>query len=226
MTRFLLLAAALLAVLSAPLRADDKGEDTSVEAFIRTFLEEQPRFKVAGTFTIKQPGKPPVECGARLRFDRENGAVFAYNTTGADVEPYDFYFWNKNLALFVYDRQRTTVTKAEWLDTPYRMAFNFVWDVLREAEKGAGFHTLLFSGLMRMELRSRGGLTEVLFLKRFGPMSVEKITFVFDSAYHLRSMQLEEANGAVYSFKAQTYEKMNKKLPRPNIKKKPSASWW
>jgi hypothetical protein len=216
----LLLAAGLL-----PLRADDKGEEAGVDDFIRAFLREQPRFRVTGNFVIRQPGKPAVECGARMRFDRDTGAVFAYNTTGADPEPYDFYFWNKNLALFVYDRNRSTVVKSEWLGVPYRPAFNFVWDVLREAEKGAGLRTLLFSGLMQMQMQTRGGVTEIIFLKRFGPISVEKVSFAFDPDYRLRSMHLLDSSGATYSFKTQTYERITKKLPRPNIRKKTNP-WW
>lgn len=224
MPRFLLFSALIAAAL-LPLRADDKGEEAGVDAFIREFLREQPRFRITGSITIRQPGKPPVECGARIRFDSDTGAVFAYNTTGDEPEPYDFYFWNKNLALFVYSQDRSTVVKSEWLGAPYRPAFNFIWDVVREAEKGAGFRTLLFSGLMQMDMQTHGGITEISFVKRFGPLSVEKISFVFDENYRLRSMQLTESSGATYFFKALTYEKLTKKLPRPNIKKK-ANSWW
>lgn len=224
MPRLLIFVAVFAAALLS-LRADDKGEPAGVDDFIRAFLREQPRFRITGTITIKQPGKPPVECGARIRFDRHTGAVFAYNTTGDEPEPWDFYFWNKNLALFVYNQDRSTVVKSEWLGAPYRPAFNFIWDVLREAEKGAGFRTLLFSGLMQMDMHTHGSITEIFFVKRFGPISVEKIAFVFDENYRLRSMQLTESSGATYSFKALTYEKLNKKLPRPNIKKKATA-WW
>lgn len=224
MPRFLLIAALFAAALQ-PAHADDKGEEAGVDDFLRAFLREQPRFRVAGTLTIRKPGKTPVECGARMRFDRTTGAVFAYNTTGDEPEPYDFYFWNKNLALFVYDRDRTKVVKSEWLGAPYRPAFNFVWDVLREAEKGAGLRTLLFSGLMRMDMRSQGGVTEIFFVKRFGPISVEKISFAFDENYRLRSMLLTENSGATYAFKTKKYEKLNKKLPRPNIRKASGPVW-
>ncbi len=221
----LLIHAVLFAAALFSLHADDKGEEAGADDFIRAFLREQPRFRIAGAITIKQPGKPPVECGARIRFDRDTGAVFAYNTTGGEPEPYDFYFWNKNLALFVYNRDRSAVVKSEWLGAPFRPAFGFIWDVLREAEKGAGFRTLLFSGLMRMEMHARGGITEIFFVKRFGPISVEKISFVFDKNYRLRSMLLTETGGATYSFKALTYEKLSKKLPRPNVRKKANP-WW
>ncbi len=221
----LLVSAVFFAAMLFPLQADDKGEAAGADDFIREFLREQPRFRISGIITIKKPGKPPVECGARIRFDRNTGAVFAYNTTGDEPEPWDFYFWNKNLALFVYNRDRSTVVKSEWLGAPYRPAFNFIWDVLREAEKGAGFRTLLFSGLMQMDMHTHGGITEIFFVKRFGPISVEKISFTFDENYRLRAMQLTESTGATYSFKAITYEKLNKKLPRPNIKKQPNP-WW
>lgn len=216
----LLLAAGLAGAL-----ADDKGPEATPNDFIKAFLSEQPRFRVMGTFTIKKPGQPPIECGARLRFDRDVGAVFAYNTTGDEPEPYDFYFWNNSLALFVYDRERTTIVKSELLGAPYRPAFSFIWDILHEASKGAGVRTFLFSGLMRMEMSTQGGVTEITFVKRFGPISVEKISFTFDQGYRLRSMQLVETNGNTYSFKTSSFEKMTKKLPRPNIKKKSSPDW-
>jgi len=220
-----LLAILLLAVTAGSVRGDDKGPEASPNDFIRAFLSEQPRFRVNGTFTIKKPGQPPIECGARLRFDRDVGAVFAYNTTGDEPEPYDFYFWNNSLALFVYDQNRTTIVKSELLGTPYRPAFCFIWDILREAQKGAGVRTFLFSGLMRMEMAPISGGTELTFYKRFGPISVAKISFAFDADYRLRAMQLVETNGSTYSFKTATFEKMTKKLPRPNIKKKASPEW-
>lgn len=206
-------------------RADDKGPEASPHDFIRVFLREQPRFRVKGIFTIKKPGEPPIECGARLRFDRDAGAVFAYNTTGDEPEPYDFYFWKNSLALFVYDRHRTTVVKSEFLGVPYRPAFSFIWDVLRESSKGAGVRSFLFSGLMRMEMTPVSGGTEFSFIKRFGPISVDKVSFTFDEDYRLRSMHLEEKGGATYSFKTTLFEKMTKKLPRPNLKKKTGTDW-
>lgn len=215
----------LLVAWLAGASADDKGPEATPNDFIKAFLSEQPRFRVRGTFTIKKPGQPPIECGARLRFDRDVGAVFAYNTTGDEPEPYDFYFWNNSLALFVYDRERTTIVKSELLGAPYRTAFCFIWDILREASKGAGVRTFLFSGLMRMEMTTHGGETEITFVKRFGPISVEKISFSFDEGYRLRAMQLVETNGNTYSFKTSSFEKMTKKLPRPNIKKKSSPDW-
>jgi hypothetical protein len=215
----------LVVAISWTGRADDKGPDATPNDFIRAFLREQPRFRVKGVFTIKKPGEPPVECGARLRFDRDVGAVFAYNTTGDEPEPYDFYFWKNSLALFVYDRHRTTVVKSELLGAPYRPAFCFVWDVLRESAKGPGVRSFLFSGLMRMDMKPIRGGTEFTFTKRFGPISVEKISFTFDEDYRLRSMHLEEKGGATYSFRTVTYEKMTKKLPRPNVKKKTIPEW-
>jgi hypothetical protein len=215
----------LLLLAASQSHADEKGPEASPNDFIRTFLSEQPRFRVRGTFTIKKPGQPPIECGARLRFDRDVGAVFAYNTTGDEPEPYDFYFWNNSLALFVYNRDRTSIVKSELLGAPYRPAFSFIWDVLSEASKGAGVRTFLFSGLMRMEMTAQGDTSEITFHKRFGPISVEKISFTFDEDYRLRSMLLVESGGNTYSFKTTSFEKVTKKLPRPNIKKKSSPDW-
>ena len=220
-----LLAVLWLALITTAARADDKGPEAKPSDFIRAFLAEQPRFRVKGTFTIRKPGQPPVECGARLRFDRDVGAVFAYNTTGDEPEPYDFYFWNNSLALFVYNRDRTEIVKSELLGAPYRPAFSFIWDVVRESAKGPGVRTFLFSGLMRMEMTAQSSGTEITFDKRFGPISVEKISFSFDEGYRLRSMLLVETGGTTYSFKTVTFEKMTKKLPRPNIKKKASPDW-
>lgn len=226
MSRVFLSALAVVFVcLLRPAVADDKGPETGPLEFARVFLEEQPRFRIKGTLTIRKPGEPPVECGARLRFDRDTGAVFAYNTTGDEPEPYDFYFWNNSLSLFVYDRHRSRIVKAETLGAPYRTAFSFVWGVLREAEKGAGLRTLLLSGLMRLEMTPRPGGTEIAFHRRFGPISVEKISFLFDEAYRLRSFHLVQDNGTVFTFRTVTFEKTSRKLPRPNVRRKSSPYW-
>jgi len=51
------------------------------------------------------------------------------------------------------------------------------------------------------------------------------VSFTFDADYRLRAMQLLETSGATYAFKTVSFEKMTKKLPRPNIKKKASPEW-
>jgi hypothetical protein len=205
--------------------ADDKGPEMTAHDFVRAFLREQPRFRITGTLVTRKVNQPVVECGAKLRFDRELGAAFAYNTTGAGDWPYDFYYWNRTLHLFVYDTDRTTLIKAETLGAPYRTAFNFVWEVLREAEEGAGLTTLIFNGLMHLEVKPRPGGAEVLFTRRFGPLAVKRISFVFDDAYRLRSMALEETDGDTYHFKAQTFEKLTRKLPKPKLRKNLPPSW-
>jgi hypothetical protein len=217
---------AALAVFGTGLgRADEKGPEAQPLDFVRAFLREQPRFRITGTLVTRKVNQPVVECGAKLRFDREVGAAFAYNTTGAEDWPYDFYYWNRTLHLFVYDTHRTTVIKAETLGAPYRTAFNFIWDVLREAEEGAGLTTFVFNGLMQMAVKARPDGAEVVFTRRFGPVSVKKISFVFDEAYRLRTMFFEETDGDTYFFKAQTYEKMPRKLPKPKVRKKLPPSW-
>jgi len=194
-----------------------------METIIKAFLREQPRFRAAGIFTSKVPGKPPVVCGARIRFDKEVGAVFSYNTTGEELEPYDFYFWNRTLALFVYDRGRENILKSEIQGAPLRTVFNFVWDILDEAEEGAGLKTLVFSGLMQMTLDESGETIKIVFRKRMLPLPVKEITFVLNKDYELAEMNLTESNGSTHSFVVQQFQKTTEKLKKPKIQKKPPA---
>ncbi len=193
------------------------------ETIIKAFLQEQPRFRAAGIFTSKVPGKPPVTCGARIHFDKDVGAVFSYNTTGEELEPYDFYFWNRTLALFVYNRERKDILKSEMQGAPLRTVFNFVWDILKEAEEGAGLKTLVFSGLMKMTLDESGDTIRIVFRKRLMPLPVKDITFVLNKDYQLAEMHLTESNGRAHSFAVQQFQKTTEKLKKPKIQKKPPA---
>lgn len=194
-----------------------------METIIKAFLQEQPRFRAAGIFTSKVPGKPPVTCGARIRFDKDVGTVFSYNTTGEQLEPYDFYFWNRTLALFVYDRARKDILKSEMQGAPLRPVFNFVWDILGEAEEGAGLKTLVFSGLMQMTLDESGDSIRIVLRKRLMPLPVKDITFVLNKDYQLAEMNLTESNGSTHSFVVQQFQKTTEKLKKPKIRKKPPA---
>lgn len=194
-----------------------------METIIKAFLREQPRFRAAGIFTSKVPGKPPVICGARIRFDKDVGTVFSYNTTGEELEPYDFYFWNRTLALFVYDRGRENILKSEIQGAPLRTVFNFVWDILDEAEEGAGLKTLVFSGLMQMTLDESGETIKIVFRKRMFPLPVKEINFVLNKDYELAEMNLTESNGSSHSFVVQQFQKTTEKLKKPKIQKKPPA---
>ncbi len=198
-------------------------EPRSMETVIKTFLREQPRFRATGTFTSKVPGKPAVVTGARIRFDKDVGAVFAYNTSGEDLEPYDFYYWKRSLALFVYDRERDTILKSELQGAPLRTVFNFVWDVLEEGENGAGLKTLVFSGLMRMTLEKSAEIIKITFRRRMMPLPVREITFVLNRDSQLAEMKLTESNGSIHTFAVEQFQKTAEKLKKPRIQKKPPA---
>lgn len=215
------LAALLATVFFAGAHAGDSPPDTNnTETFLKTFLTEQPRFQASGIFTSRKAGKPPVTCGARVRFDKDVGAVFSYNTSGEeDLEPYDFYYWKRTLALFVYDRERNTIVKSELLGAPLRPLFNFVWDVVEEGEKGRGIKSLIFSGLMRMTVEENAGSISVVFTKNLVPLPIRELSFTFDTGYRLRAFKLTESDGSTHAFQVLQHSKLIEKLRRPKIQK-------
>jgi len=217
----LLLALGFLLAARLVVAGDSTPDPQTMQTFVKTLLREQPRFRANGIFTLKKAGKPAVVCGARVRFDKDVGAVFSYNTTGEDLEPWDFYYWKRTLALFVYDRERKTVVKSELLGTPLRPVFNFVWDVLEETGDEPGFKSLLFSGLMRMTLEETADSLEVTFRKQLIPLPIKELVFTFDTQHRLQAIHLTEADGSAHSFKVLQYQTTTEKLRKPKLQKKP-----
>ena len=210
----------LLAFSPIPAGETIPPEPQNLETFLKAMLHKQPRFQATGIFTSKVPGKPAVSCGARVRFDKDLGAVFSYNTSGNDRNPYDFYFWKRSLALIVYDRGRTNVVKSELLGAPESLLFNFVWDVVEEGENGRGLMSLIFSGLMRMTLEQNDQAIQVTFRKYPVPLPVKELSFTFDPDYRLQAFKLTESDGGTHSFQVRNFQKNPEKLKKPKIQKK------
>jgi len=212
----------LLGLIAVSAHAGDSTpEPQELETFLKHFLREQPRFRATGLFTLKKAGKPAVVCEARIHFDKDVGAVFAYNTDARELEPWDFYYWKRHLALFVYDRERQTVLKSELQGAPLRPVFNFVWDVIEEGEKGRGLKSLIFSGLMRTRFEETSEAITVSFRKNLIPLPVRDLIFTFDPAYRLQSIKLTESDGSTHSFQVLQFQKTTEKLRKPKIRKKP-----
>ncbi len=211
----------LLAFSAIPAGETLPPEPQNLETFLKALLRTQPRFQASGIFTSKVPGKPAVSCGARVRFDKDVGAVFSYNTTGEDLEPYDFYYWKRSLALIVFDRDRRNIVKSEFLGAPERPLFNFVWDVVEEGETGRGLMSLIFSGLMRMNLKQDEDSIQVTFRKYLVPLPIKELSFTFDVEYRLQAFKLTESGGDTHSFQVQNFQKLTEKLKKPKIQKKP-----
>ena len=210
-----LLAGAFLACDIVQAGEGEPGPD--VREFLSAFLQEHPRFRASGILTSQEPGQKPVACGARATFDRESGAVFAYNTNGEKdaKDPFDFYYWNRSLTLLVYDRTRSERLKHEDLGAPYRTVFNFVWDVLKEAESGPGFKSLIFSGLMHMEIETRRDGTRLSFERRLGALPVREIVFTFDRKRRLKTMTIIEGNGSSHLFQVRSTVRLKEPLAPP-----------
>lgn len=211
---------AILAALLLSLWQVQAGEGEpkpEIREFLNAFLKEHPRFRASGVLVSQEPGKPPVTCGARATFDRTAGAVFAYNTNAEKEakDPYDFYYWNRTLTLLVYDRGRSTLEKREEVGAPYRSLFNFVWDVLKEAESGPGVKSLIFSGLMHAEIESRRDRTQITFHRRFGALPVRYLLFEFDRKRRLKTMTIVEGDGSSHIFHVRSTQRLKSPLPPP-----------
>jgi hypothetical protein len=78
---------------------------------------------------------------------------------------------------------------------PHRTIFNFVWDLMRESEQGAGFNSLLFTGLMSLEKETTKKNTTLVLRRRIPAGPVETVRFVFDDDARLRSLDIKLSNG-------------------------------
>jgi len=167
--------------------------------FTRSFLEKYPRFRAEGVMTSTLPGRPPYRCRVEMVFDKKDSVLFTYNTDGAkNIIPYDFDYQDKRLKETIYNRDRTQVVKTTDVGAPTRTIFNFVWDILREAEQGVGFNSLLFNGLMSINREDAGKGTRITLNRRIPAIPVEKVRFTFDSEDRLKGIEISQGDGSTH----------------------------
>jgi len=97
-------------------------------------------------------GKPPYRCRIEVVFDKQDAVLFSYNTDASkNIIPYDYNYADRRLRETIYNRDRSQIVSTTEVGAPNRTVFNFVWDLLREAEQGAGLNSLVFTGLMSLD---------------------------------------------------------------------------
>jgi hypothetical protein len=190
---FLAVALGMLVVISA--RAGDDGG--SALDFVRSFLERYPRFRAEGIMTSTLVGKTPYRCKVEMLFDKTDSVLFSYNTDESkNIIPYDFAYADHRLRETIYNRDRSQILKSTELGAPMRTVFNFVWDLLHEAEHGAGFNSFLFNGLMSIERNDLAKGTIITLHRRIPAGPVEVVVFTFDSDQRLRRIEITQGDGA------------------------------
>lgn len=164
--------------------------------FVRSFLQKYPRFHAEGTMTSSLTGRTPYRCRVEMVFDKKDAVLFSYNTDASkNIVPYDYAYANRHLKETVYNRDRTEVLKSAEVGAPNRTVFNFVWDLLGEAETGAGFNSLLFNGLMGIARENSRKGTVISLRRRIPAGPVETVRFTFDPDQKLRTVEITLGNG-------------------------------
>lgn len=178
-----------------PIFSARAGGDDAID-FVRSFLEKYPRFRAEGMMTSSLKGRAPYRCRVDMSFDKKDAVLFRYNTDAAkNIIPYDYAYEDRTLKETVYNRERTEVLSSVEVGAPNRSMFNFVWDLLREAEQGVGLRSLLFNGLMNLEKESGKKSTSLTLRRRIPAGPVETVHFVFDDDQRLRMMEIKLSNG-------------------------------
>ncbi len=193
-----ILLAVLLSVLAQALGVAG-GEPGSAVDFAKTFLEKYPRFRAEGVMTSTLAAKPPYHCRVEMVFDKTNAVLFSYNTDGAkNIIPYDYAYADHELHEKIYDRDRTHVLKNTEIGAPTRTVFNFVWNILYEAEHGAGINSLVANGLMSIEREDNGKGTKILLRRRIPTGPIEKVAFAFDDDDRLKTIEIVQGDGSIH----------------------------
>ncbi len=205
--------------LAVPARAGGDGD--SALDFARSFLQKYPKFQAEGVMTSTLVGKPPYHCRVAMAFNKTNAVLFSYNTDASkNIIPYDYAFADHALKETVYNRERTQVLHTEEIGAPTRTVFNFVWNLLYEAEHGAGFSSLLANGLMSINRDDTSRGTRIILRRRIPTGPVDKVRFQFDDESKLKSIEITQGDGTVHKidirkFRAEPVEaKEEEKVPR------------
>lgn len=200
--------------LVTPVRA---GDGASALAFARTFLQKYPKFQAEGVMTSTLVGKPPYHCRVEMTFNKANAVLFAYNTDASkNIIPYDYAYADHTLKETVYNRERSAVLHNTEIGAPTRTVFNFVWNVLYEAEHGAGFSSLLANGLMGISREDTPRGTRVVLQRRIPTGPVEKVRFQFDGEDRLKSIEITQGDGSLHKIDIRKFhaEPVEEKEPR------------
>lgn len=172
------------------------GGENSLQ-YVRDFLTTYPAFRAEGTMTSVLPGKEPYRCRMEILFKKGGIMEFRYNTNGAkNIIPYDYFFENQRLWELIFNRDRSTLISKTEVGAPTRTLFNFVAELLEEAEKGAGLRSLVFNGLMSVEQNLVADQTQMTLERRFPGIPVKLVTFSFDEEKRLKSLKILQADGS------------------------------
>lgn len=186
------------------------GEDGNALDFVRAFLQEYPRFRADGTMTSTLVGKPPYRCRVEMVFDKQDAVLFSYNTDASkNIIPYDYNYADRRLQETVYNRDRSQVVKTTEVGAPNRTVFNFVWDVLREAEQGAGLNSLVFTGLMSLDRDDSKRGTTLILRRRIPAGPIESVKFTFDDDKRLRLIDIVQGNKDQHHLEIRRFRKIS-----------------
>ncbi len=206
-----LLSLALLAATHA--RA---GGDSSLD-YAREFITRYPNFTAEGTMTSTLPGKPPYRCRIEIVFKEEGSMKFLYNTNAAkNIIPYDYAYAGRKLTETVYNRTRTETVSETEVGAPNRTVFNFVWDLLSESQKGAGFRSLVLNGLMSVERQEANKRTRITLERRFPTIPVKSVVFTFDANQQLKFLNITQADGATHRIEILRFHGKETKITKEN----------
>lgn len=144
-------------------------------------------------------GKPPYHCRVEMTFNKVNAMLFSYNTDASkNIIPYDYAYADHALKETVYNRERSEVLHTAEIGAPTRTVFNFVWNLLYEAEHGAGFNSLLANGLMSITREDTARGIRIVLHRRIPTGPVEKVRFQFDDEGRLKSIEITQGDGSLH----------------------------
>lgn len=223
--RYLLLALAFTALSLLP-SAQAGSDSGSALDYTRSFLERYPRFRAEGLMTSSLAGRPPYRCKVEVTFDKADSVFFEYNTDGAkNIIPYDLDYADHRLEETIYNRDRSEIIKSTVVGAPMRTIFNFVWDLLREAEEGVGFKSLIFNGLMSLNREDNSKGTIITLHRRIPAGPVEMVRFTFDDDQRLKRIDITQSEGNQHKIEIRRFRgipadtsdqaKRRDKLPTP-----------
>lgn len=185
------------------------GEGDSL-GYVREFLTEYPDFIADGTMTSNLVNPTATyRCRVEIRFRKTEGMTFRYNTHGArNIIPYDYEFADKQLTESIYNRDRSELLERKVIGAPTRSLFNFVWEVVQEAEKGAGVRSLILGGLMSVEQTTGKDRSQIVLERRFPGIPIQKVSFLFDDERRLRGIDILRADGGAHHLLIRRFRRM------------------
>ena len=222
--RCFLLALALSALCLLP-SAQAGSDSGSALDYTRSFLERYPRFRAEGIMTSSLPDRPSYRCKVEVTFNKADAVLFEYNTDGAkNIIPYDLDYANHRLEETIYNRDRSEIIKSTVVGAPMRTIFNFVWDLLREAEQGVGLNSLIFNGLMSLNREDNAKGTIITLNRRIPAGPVEMVRFTFDDEQRLKRIDIKQSEGNQHKIEIRRFRGSSADNDLPRVKGKPTAT--